>query len=253
MSASLFDYETGPIDFSAVAAQIDERGFAILPSVITPEKADAARAILKTLLAKEATETELVAKTQRVGRIAVKHPIFLELMTHPTIVAFWRHYLGEDTICSTWSANTAYPGYDRFGWHSDYPYWSLTPPWPTGRLAGQTLWMLDDFRAENGGTGVLPGSHQWLRPPDKGLGWIDEAEILTGVRGSVMVMHGACWHTARPNQTSKARSALLGMYMRPCFIPQEDMSGQLAELENPTPLVQQLMGAQQWRPKDVGN
>lgn len=234
------------VDFNTLATELDERGFVIIPHVITPEKADEARIVLEKLLAEEATDKDLAAKTQRVGRIAVKHPIFLELMTHPFIVSFWRHYLGDDTICSTWSANTAYPGFDRFGWHSDYPYWSITPPWPTGRIAGQTLWLLDDFSAENGGTGVLPGSHHWLRPPDRDRGWIDEAEILTGVRGSVMVMHGACWHTARPNQTNKMRSALLGMYMRPCFITQEDMRGQLAELDNPSELVQQFVSLSAW-------
>lgn len=233
--------------------ELDEQGFVIIPSLISPEKADEARTVLEGLLATEATEADLEAKTQRVGRIAVKHPIFIELMTHPFIIAFWRRYLGEDVICSTWSANTAYPGFGRLGWHSDYPYWSITLPWPTGRIAGQTLWLLDDFSVENGGTGVLPGSHKWLRPPDRDMGWLDDAQILTGGRGTVMVMHGACWHTARPNCTEKARSALLGMYMRPCFITQEDMRGQLAELENTSELVQHLMGANQWQPKDVGN
>ncbi|MEM7126042.1 MAG: phytanoyl-CoA dioxygenase family protein [Chloroflexota bacterium] len=241
-------------NLDSLATQLDENGYVIIPSVITPEKADEARNVLEKLLEGESTESDRVAKTQRVGRIAVKHPIFLELMVHPFVVAFWRNYLGEDTICSTWSANTAYPGFDRFGWHSDYPYWSITPPWPTGRIAGQTLWLLDDFTEENGGTGVLPKSHKRLCPPPKReIGWIDEAKILTGVRGSIMVMHGACWHTARPNSTDKMRSALLGMYMRPCFIPQEDMQGQLAELEDPPELVQQLMGAKQWKPRNVGN
>ncbi|MEZ4863613.1 MAG: phytanoyl-CoA dioxygenase family protein [Caldilineaceae bacterium] len=245
--------EIPAVDLEAIAAAVDEQGYAIIPNVIPPEQADAACAILEELLTAEATDASRAAKTQRVGRIAVKDPLFLELMTHPLIVAFWRHYLGEDAICSTWSANTAYPGFDRLGWHADYPYWSITPPWPTGRIAGQTIWLLDDFSDENGGTGVLPGSHRLLRPPDRNWGWLDDAVILTGGRGSVMVMHGACWHTARPNHTDKARSALLGMYMRPCFITQEDMRGQLAELENPSELVQQLMGAKQWRPRNVGN
>ncbi len=45
----------------------------------------------------------------------------------------------------------------------------------------------------------------------------------------------------------------IGMYMRPCFITQEDMRGQLAELANPSELVQRLMGAKQWQPQNVGN
>lgn len=241
-------------NLDAIAAQVDENGFAIIQSVIAPEKADAARSIVERILAEEATDADHEAKTQRIGQIAVKHPIFIELLTNPFIVAFWRNYLGDDAICGTWSANTAYPGFDRFGWHSDYPYWTISPPWPPGRMAGQTLWLLDDFSPENGGTGVLPGSHKKLEPPPKrDMGWIDEAEILTGTRGTVMLMHGACWHTARPNTTDNARSALLGMFMRPCFIPQEDMRGQLAQLENPSELVHQLMCGNQRTPQNVGN
>lgn len=239
-------------DLAAIIAQIDECGYSVIPAVITPEKADEARTVLETFLAAEATEDTRAAKTQRVGRIAVKHPIFLELMTHPLILALWQRYLGEDVICSTWSANTVYPGHDKVGWHADFPYWSIKPPWPMGNFACQTLWLLDDFSVENGGTGVMPGSHRKLVPPPVKNEWIDGAEIMTGVRGSVVVMHGACWHTARPNQTQQARSALLGMYMRPCLITQEDMRAQLAELKEPSPLVQHLMGANQWRPTTVG-
>ncbi len=239
-------------DLAAIIAQIDARGYSVIPAVITPEKADAARTVLETFLAAEATEATRAAKTQRVGRIAVKHPIFLELMTHPLILALWQRYLGEDVICSTWSANTVYPGHDKVNWHADFPYWSIKPPWPTGNFAGQTLWLLDDFSVENGGTGVMPGSHRKLVPPTAKNAWLDGAEIMTGLRGSVVVIHGACWHTARPNESDKARSALLGMYIRPCLITQEDMRAQLAELDQPSPLVQHLMGANQWRPNTVG-
>ena len=209
---------------------------------------------MERVLKAEATEQAHVAKTQRVGRIAVKHPIFLDLMAHPTIVALWREYLGEDMVCSTWSGNSIYPGGDAINWHSDYPYWSIQPPYPPGRLAGQTIWFLNDLTEENGATAMLPQSHLKGEPPPPELKtqWIEDGKILTGKRGSVAVMHGACWHTARPNKTDQIRSVLLGMYTRPWFIPQEDMRGQLAELEKPSALVRQLMCANQREPRNVG-
>ena len=234
---------------------MDERGYCIIPSVITPEKADEARSVLERLLAEEATDATRQARTQRVGRIAVKHPIFLELMAHPLIVAIWKQYLDEEVICSTWTANTTYPGYDTFRWHPDFPYQRLNQPWPTDNISGQTMWLLNDFSAENGGTGILPYSHRkgHRPPPEMASGWHPDGEILTGIRGSVMVMHGANWHTARPNTSSEVRSVLLGMYTRPIFVTQEDMRAQLAELNSPSELVQQLMGANQWQPGLVGN
>lgn len=242
------------LDVERVAAELDERGYHLLEGVILPEDADAARAALEPLLAAEITEDEREKRTQRVGEIAVKDRVFLDLMCHPTIVAFWKHYLGDDVICSTWTANTVYPGHDTIRWHSDYPYWSITPPWPDGRLAGQTIWLLDDFTEENGGTGVVPGSHRAGHPPPEPRDiWRADGEILTGTRGTVVLGHGAWWHTARPNRSDKPRSCLLGMYMRPCVIPQEDMADQLARIDDADEVARQLMGASVYRPRNIGS
>ena len=244
----------GRHDVAAIIAELDERGYCVIPSVIAVEEADRIRAILERLLADEADAISREHRTQRVARIAVKHPVFVELMCHPLIVAIWRRYLDPDVICSTWTANTTYPGYDRYGWHPDWPYQRLNQPWPTDRISGQTMWLLNDFSARNGGTGIIPGSHRrGHRPPlETASEWRSDAEILTGVRGSVMVMHGATWHTARPNNSDAARSALLGMYTRPIYVTQEDMRAQLADLDNPSELVRQLMGAHQHQPGLVG-
>ena len=126
------------------------------------------------------------------------------------------------------------------------PYQRLNQPWPSDRISGQTMWMLNDFSAENGGTGLVPYSHRkGHRPaPETASEWNPDAEVLTGTRGSVMVMHGATWHTARPNTSNAPRSALLGMYIRPIYVTQEDMRAQLADLDNPSELVRQFAGRQ---------
>lgn len=87
-------------DVTKIIAELDERGYCVIPSVIAPEKADEARTVLEGLLAEEATEGTWRARTQRVARIAVKDPIFVELMAHPLIVSIWKAYLDEDVICS---------------------------------------------------------------------------------------------------------------------------------------------------------
>ena len=242
-------------DVSAIVAEIGKRGYCFVPSVISPEKADEARRALEPLLDAEATDEIRAAKTQRVGGIAYKHPIFAELLAHPLIVSIWQEYLADEAvICSTWSANTAYPGYDKYGWHPDYPYWWINQPWPLEKVCGQTIWLLDDFTEENGGTGFMPGSHLNGHPPPKAWNeeWPADAQILTGCRGGALVFHGAMWHTARPNRSAKARSALLGMYTRPFFLTQEDMLAQLAKVEKPSEMVRQLMGAKRHQPGIIG-
>ena len=237
----------------AIIREVEERGFCKVPEVIDSERANEARAVLHGLLEAEATEDSRRARTQRVGRIAVKHAIFLELMCDPLVLAVWKAWLGSDIICSSWTANTMYPGHGAINWHSDYPYWSKRSPWPVGNMAGQTVWMLDDFTEENGATGGVPGSHLRRHPPDGDTrAWRDDGEVLTGVKGSVVFAHGAWWHTARPNTTDQPRSCLLGMYLMPWFIPQEDMPSQLAEIEAPSELVQQLLCGTQYIPRNVG-
>ncbi len=244
---------TSSHDIDTIIAEVDERGFCIVPNVISEEKADQARTALHTLLDAEITEQTREARTQRVGQIAVKHPIFLELLCNPFVLAVWQRMLGDDIMCSSWSANTVYPGHDRIGWHSDYPYWSLKPPWPAGNFAGQTVWMLDDYTEENGATAAIPYSHKKAHPPDEPkTEWRDDGEIFLGKRGSVVFAHGAWWHTARPNRTDQSRSCLLGMYLMPWFIPQEDMRAQLEQLENPSELAQQLLCGKQHSPNTVG-
>ncbi len=238
-------------DVAAAIAEMDERGYCAVESVISRTEADKARSALEPLLAAERNEEVERKHSQRVARIALKHPIFLELMCHPLITSIWRTYLGNDMICSTWTANSIMPGGEGYVWHSDFPYHKLEPPWPSGNFTGQTIWMLDDFTVENGATAIVPYSHRKLHPPPNREVWNDEGEIVTGIRGSVVIAHGAYWHTARPNRTERPRSCLLGMYLRPCFITQEDMRGQLAEIENPSKEVDQLMGGNQYQPRDV--
>ena len=241
------------IDLESTVETIDERGFAIVPNVISSALADRARGLIHDYLETEATPATRQAKTQRVGQLAVKHQLFRELMCHPTVLAVWERFLGPDFYCSTWSANTAYPGFDNIGWHVDYPYWSVAQPWPPGNITGQTVWLLDDFSEANGATGAVPYSHRLGHPPAAPANqWRDDGEILLGSRGSVVFAHGAWYHTARPNTTAQSRTVLLGMYLKPCFIPQEDMHGQLAQIDAPSELLQKIMGAQQYHPSNVG-
>jgi len=242
-----------PRDINGIVARVDECGYCIVPDLISVDEAAKARRILMQLAEGEATDKTREARTQRVGEIAVKHRIFRDLLCHPLVMAVWENYLGEDFFCSSWSANIAYPGFDRYGWHVDYPYWSITPPWPLDFIAGQTVWMLDDFCAENGATGTVPCSHRFGRPPHEPRDrWCEEGIILEGGCGSVAFAHGAWHHTARPNRSDDPRCALLGMYLKPCLIPQEDMHSQLAGMDSPTELERKLMGGNQHRPRNVG-
>ena len=119
-------------DIEGITQTINERGYVKVPGIIPLEIVDRARELVEGYLTAEATEATRNARTQRVGQLAVKHQLFRDLMCHPVVLAVWEQFLGEDCFCGTWSANTAFPGFNTYGWHIDYPYWSIQQPWPGG-------------------------------------------------------------------------------------------------------------------------
>ncbi|MFF5285370.1 phytanoyl-CoA dioxygenase family protein [Streptomyces sp. NPDC013171] len=231
---------------SAVRA-IGERGCLLVENLLPGPAVDRMRESLERLLYAEKQRNLHPGGHQRVLHLLAKDPVFLDALVHPFVLAVWRRYLGEDLICSTFSANTLWPGSVEQYWHADHPYWTLTPPWPAVPLAGQCIWFLDDFTVENGATAGIPGSHRANRLPDMGESWCDEGEILTGPRGSVIFADGAWWHTSRPNRSTESRSALLITYTHTFCVPQEDMRAQLAALADPSDLVVELLGGKQYQ------
>lgn len=231
-----------------IIAEVDDRGYCLVEGVLPPERVDPIRAVLEILLHSEKEQNLHHTGHQRVLHLVVKHSTFLEPICHPLVVAVWRKYLSADVICSTFTANALWPGSTEQYWHADHPYWTLTSPYPEIPLTGQCIWFIDDFTEENGATAGIPGTHRANCLPKLGERWTDEAEILTGPRGSVIFAHGAWWHTSRPNRTDRLRSALLATYTHTFCVPQEDMRAQLASIEKPSELVTQLLGGNQYQP-----
>jgi ectoine hydroxylase-related dioxygenase (phytanoyl-CoA dioxygenase family) len=112
------------------------------------------------------------------------------------------------------------------GWHVDYPYHDIPMdrwpvPLPAYPLGVQVLWLLDDFREDNGGTMFLPGSH--LKPQSTSGGFEDIAGqcILNEPAGTVLIAHSAWHHRQTTNVSADSRTALLGNYT-PMFVTPKD-------------------------------
>ncbi|MEO8848304.1 MAG: phytanoyl-CoA dioxygenase family protein, partial [Casimicrobiaceae bacterium] len=78
-----------------------------------------------------------------------------------------------------------------------------------------TLWMLDDFTADNGATRMIPRSHVWRRlPAANDPGSVTDAALVTGKAGTVVVMNAHMWHGGTANRTDHCRRALHAFYTR---------------------------------------
>ena len=90
----------------------------------------------------------------------------------------------------------------------------------------QTIWILDEFTEERGGTSLYPGSFLSKRVPNCGKGRdFDEFEkhcvTQTGKAGDVLVYIGATWHTISVNRGKTPRVALLGQWSSHYMCPLE--------------------------------
>jgi hypothetical protein len=224
-------------------------GYCIVPDVLSTADCARLRKVLMSHLIRERRHRR-PSGHQRVLHLAVKNPIFIGPLCNPLVLAIFRQYLGADMICSSYSANTLWPGCTEQYWHVDHPYWTMPEPYPVEvPLSGHALFMLDDFSVENGATAAVPRSHKRTHLPTLGARWVDDAIILKGRAGSVILADGAWWHTSRPNLTDRPRSALLAKYTRSFCVPQENMRLQLNRLKSPSPLVRQLLGENQYAPR----
>lgn len=235
---------------AGITAAIAAHGYCVVPEVLRPETAQGLRQLIDLVRQAEARPDVSELGHQRVLHLVTKHPAFVELLCHPLPLAVWHDLLGRDFVCSSFTSNTVLPGCDPTYWHVDHPYWTIAPPYPVEpALSGQAIWCLDDFYEANGATLVVPGSHRRTAVPEHRADHAHEAMTLDAPIGSVILTHGATWHSMGRNRTDAPRTGVLGRFARSFIIPQEDMRRQLDAVEPASPLVRRLLGAEQYVPQ----
>ena len=84
-------------------------------------------------------------------------------------------------------------------------------------MAGFIL-MIDDFRAENGATRFIPGSHRWPEVPRDRMrdckADYDTQTLACGPAGSMIVFNGSIWHGHCANTTDQPRRSIQGYFVR---------------------------------------
>ena len=141
-----------------------------------------------------------------VTRSAAAH----ELMIHPTILS-----IADQTLlpyCVRYQLNWTScrhlePGCESQYLHRDNLIYPFQHPHPPTQLA--TMWAGTNFTGENGGTLIVPGSHQWEeeRKPQKG-----EVLNATMSKGSVLLYTSGLLHGGGENRTREPRTGIAIQY-----------------------------------------
>ena len=227
--------------------QLDENGFTIIPDVLTQPEIDAYQQRLLELAERERDDGSARIHTDGGGQLVRwlvnKGEMFERMLAHPKVDPYFKYLLGDDYTLSTLTSNIISPGARDGDYHRDHAAGRLSGvlPFP---LVANSLWLLEDFSAENGGTRLVPGSHRFPAGPGPELAAHPDEIRVEAPKGSVLLFNGMVWHSAGANRTDRARIALICFCCRSFLKPMFDFVHHLEpEVEaRATPELRRLYG-----------
>ncbi len=197
-----------------VIAAIARDGAAIVENLVTEALADEVRADLRGPFDSvgRSTENDFNGRaTLRVNSVLDISPASAEIVGHRPMMtvldAFLLPHCGSYLLGSC-TAIEIHPGEGDQVLHRDDTIYPVHIPGI--ELQVSVMWALDDFRASNGATRVVPGSHRWIEPREPGPGdAVAEAEMP---KGSALFYLGSVWHGGGANRDRKPRAGLINTY-----------------------------------------
>jgi ectoine hydroxylase-related dioxygenase (phytanoyl-CoA dioxygenase family) len=224
-------------------------GCVVVTDVLSPE------IIQRTRAAMYRTQEEIHREVgrerlDRAGEVGVLRlmprydPFFLELLAIPEMIAVVDRVLSDTAILHLQNGfilppqdPSASAGFQH-SFHRDFPRHLH------GYMASLNVMLtLDDFTATNGGTLVVPGTHQRPGRPDQ-LYMTTAAAAVECPAGAMIVFDSTVWHAAGPNRSDRDRVAINHQFTRSFFKQQVDYVRALGDdvVCSQPPRTQQLLG-----------
>jgi ectoine hydroxylase-related dioxygenase (phytanoyl-CoA dioxygenase family) len=217
MGTARRDLQVEPLS-AADQAQLDRDGFLPLPGTLSVEQIERFRQRLDELVQLEGEaaglEVHQEAGTDRLSDLVNKDRMFDICFTHPRVLAAIGHVLNHNFKLSSLNFRAALPGQGLQALHCD---------WSGAVAAGDyyvcnSIWLLDDFTAENGATRVVPGSQHYGQTPQEALAdprapHPDE-QLLLAPAGTVVIFNSHTWHGGTLNRTASRRRAMHSYFCR---------------------------------------
>ncbi|MCH2172419.1 phytanoyl-CoA dioxygenase family protein [Myxococcota bacterium] len=196
---------------------LDQDGVAIVEGALVPEQLEGLSADLDALVDGTAPGTpdhmEVMQPfygfdTIRIDGLPGKSATYVDVLQNERLLAVADHYLKPH--CLHYLLNTAQliqigPGESAQDLHRDDQAWMHHPkhahvdPFSQPQIEVEVIYALSDFRADNGGTRVVPGSHRWPldRQPET-----HEIVSVEMPRGSAVYFLGSTIHGGGANSTT---------------------------------------------------
>jgi ectoine hydroxylase-related dioxygenase (phytanoyl-CoA dioxygenase family) len=199
--------------------RLDTDGYLVLENFVDDTYLDQLRTRVEQLYQAEGenagSEFRKEPHARRLANLVDKGEVFERLIAFPRILELVGHVLGPKFKLSSLNARSADPfSPEAQPLHCD----AGAVPDEHGYWVCNTIWLLDDFTADNGPTRIVPGSQRWGTLPqamfaDPAAPHPDEVHVLAPA-GSVVVMNTHAWHGGTRNRTAHPRRALHAFYCR---------------------------------------
>ena len=210
-----------------------QRGFVVLHDVLDARAVDDLRQALQPYLDldRRGRNNFEGTRTQRVYSLVGRGEVFACTAEHPLVLPLVDAMLAPGYLLTASQAICIHPGETPQPVHYDDTFYAIPRPRPA--VSVSTIWALDDFTAENGGTEVVPGSHLWSddevasaykNDPDAA---VDEALAARLVpvemgAGSLVLFAGTLLHRGGANRSGGTRRAFSHQYCEPWARQQEN-------------------------------
>lgn len=227
----------------ATCRELDEDGFTIIPGPIpTEDLSQLAAAYDAAITSADPDDVKVGSSTTRVRDFVNRGPEFDTLYLHPPLLKACCRIINEPFRLSTMHARTLRPDLPPQNLHVDFA--SDRRGWT---MVG-FIFMVDEFRHDNGATRFLPASHPWSTVPTDLLG-DPKAEnpgqvLACGPAGSMIVFNGSVWHGHTVNRSGQSRRSLQGAYIRRDAESSENLPARMLPetLSRLSPLAKYLLG-----------
>ena len=192
--------------------ELDDIGFVVVSGPVAPPKLSWLSAAYDAAVsAADPADVGVGRTTTRVHDFVNRGPDFDDLYVYQPILEACCRIIGGPFHLSTMCARAVNPGAPAQRLHVDYR--RKTDAWP---MVG-FIFMVDDFRSENGATRFVPGSHRWPDAPDdvmQDAAADYEGQVsVSAPAGSIVIYNGSVWHGHGANQTSQPRRSIQGAYI----------------------------------------
>jgi ectoine hydroxylase-related dioxygenase (phytanoyl-CoA dioxygenase family) len=216
-------------------ADINKQGYAIIEDFLSPDILAEVRQRLEQLLGSFNGRNNFEGhKTERIYTLVGRGKVFEDIVEDPRIMALCAEFLLPNFLLTANQAISIAPEETAQPFHTDDAFYMLPRPRPMISLS--TIVAVDDFTSDNGGTQVVPASHQWsddklAQEYTNGDGDINDefgkrlANQTISIEmpaGSCAVFAGTLLHRGGPNNSRSRRCAFSNQYCQPWARTQEN-------------------------------